>query len=226
VQDRQHVAPPAVRAAAGEPGDSPVGEELQQLLSSLGTLEGAGIETVAQLQSAEVTELLEIPEIDAGTLATISAELAKLENPAGGDRLKELLAPAGEPIIVRLLRTSQQSILIGEQIEVKVLKIGRRHVKLGIDAPRTIAISRPPDRLQTATEADRARLLETAEATRCIAALVDFIEQFGEAPTVGKYQHYACTDPELPTVEQIRQACASIGGWRVAVARARSRAAG
>jgi hypothetical protein len=52
----------------------------------------------------------------------------------------------------------------------------------------------------------------------CVAVLAEFIEAFGEIPTIATYREFATgSDRRHPTPAQIRSACNAIGGWRGAV---------
>jgi hypothetical protein len=54
-----------------------------------------------------------------------------------------------------------------------------------------------------------------------VAALAEFIETFGEIPTIATYRDFAIgADRRLPTPGQIRSSCQVFGGWRGAVQRA------
>jgi hypothetical protein len=58
-------------------------------------------------------------------------------------------------------------------------------------------------------------------AEACVAALAEFIETFGEIPTIATYREFAIgSDRPLPTPGQIRSSCRPIGGWRGAVQQA------
>ena len=55
----------------------------------------------------------------------------------------------------------------------------------------------------------------------CLAALAEFIESFGESPTIAIYHEFVIgSDRRLPTPAQIRSTCRAIGGWRGAVRQA------
>jgi carbon storage regulator len=58
------------------------------------------------------------------------------------------------PILV-LVRKAQQSIMIGDEIEVFVLAITDRKVRIGIKAPRSVPVVR--DELYVEPERDQAR---------------------------------------------------------------------
>lgn len=69
-----------------------------------------------------------------------------------------------------LSRRAKEVVLVGQGIEIRVIKTGRGRVLLGITAPRWISISRPDCRTQT-EGATQDRDLELAANTRTLAAM-------------------------------------------------------
>jgi hypothetical protein len=68
---------------------------------------------------------------------------------------------------------------------------------------------------------DRAAARPSVSARECVAALAEFIRTFGEIPTTATYREFALgSDRPLPTLDQIRSSCRTIGGWRGAVQQA------
>lgn len=71
-----------------------------------------------------------------------------------------------------LTRKIGESIRIGDNVLIKVVELDNRHVKLGIDAPRSIAVNREEiyERIQkenrAASEAQGSSIKETAEMLR------------------------------------------------------------
>ncbi|MBD3346248.1 MAG: carbon storage regulator CsrA [Chitinivibrionales bacterium] len=71
-----------------------------------------------------------------------------------------------------LTRKLGESIRIGDNIVVKVVDLDNRHVKLGIDAPKNIAVNREEiyERIQkenkAASEAQDSKLKDIANALR------------------------------------------------------------
>jgi carbon storage regulator len=50
--------------------------------------------------------------------------------------------PTGDQSMLVLTRRSQQSIMIGDEVEVHVLSLTRENVRIGIEAPRAIPVFR------------------------------------------------------------------------------------
>jgi carbon storage regulator len=50
--------------------------------------------------------------------------------------------PTGDQSMLVLTRRAQQSIMIGDEVEVHVLSLTRENVRIGIEAPRAIPVFR------------------------------------------------------------------------------------
>ena len=62
-----------------------------------------------------------------------------------------------------LTRKEDQSIMIGDEIEVKLLDIKENQVKIGVVAPKTIAVHRKE--VYLAIQAENAEAAQSADAT-------------------------------------------------------------
>ena len=69
-----------------------------------------------------------------------------------------------------LTRKSNQSIMIGDDIEVSVLSIMGEKVRVGIQAPRDIPVFRKEVYLEIQQEKDAATVIAPAQATPADAA--------------------------------------------------------
>ncbi|MEE8129501.1 MAG: carbon storage regulator CsrA [Vicinamibacterales bacterium] len=69
-------------------------------------------------------------------------------------------------------RRRDEAIMIGDGIEVKVLRVGKDVVRIGIDAPAEVAVHRGE-----IYEQIRAENRAAAQATRQVAALADRVRE-------------------------------------------------
>ena len=69
-------------------------------------------------------------------------------------------------------RRRDEAIMIGDGIEVKVLRVGKDVVRIGIDAPAEVAVHR-----REIYEQIRAENRAAAQATRQVAALADRVRE-------------------------------------------------
>ena len=60
----------------------------------------------------------------------------------GSEAAKVRIGPRREPAVLVLTRKSNQSIMIGDDIEVSVLAIMGEKVRIGIEAPRSVPVFR------------------------------------------------------------------------------------
>ncbi len=74
------------------------------------------------------------------------------------------MATEGDPLMLVLTRHANQSIMIGDDIEISVLAIMGEKVRIGIQAPRDIPVFRREVYLEIQEDRDRERGGVTATA--------------------------------------------------------------
>jgi carbon storage regulator len=87
----------------------------------------------------------------------------------GTEAAKVRIGPRREPAVLVLTRKSNQSIMIGDDIEVSVLSIMGEKVRIGIQAPRTV----PVFRKEVYLEIQQERAAEAAAQSGGVRAEVD-----------------------------------------------------